>query len=286
MGHAIAPGVVVLGILSAFFWGVADFGGGLTSRRAPVAGVLLLSQVAGGAMSLGLTAALREPGPSTTDVGWALASSLFGAIGLACLYIGLAKGRMGVVAPVTGVLVGAIPAVAGMVLQGVPRVAVLVGIVLAVSSVLVVSRVGETDEGRPSGLRWGIGAGLTLGAITVTLSRTGPGLVFWPLAIMRLGEALLTGIVLIAGRPAWRVPRRLWPAVVCVGGFDMIGTGFYIAATRAGPLAIAGVLSALYPVTTVILAVTILRERLARWHFVGIGLSAVAIVLITTGSAS
>ncbi|HYL41663.1 MAG TPA: EamA family transporter, partial [Candidatus Binatus sp.] len=81
----------------------------------------------------------------------------------------------------------------------------------------------------------------------------------------------------------WRLPRRLWPAVVAIGACDMLGTAFYIAATQAGPLAIAGVLSALYPVTTVVLAVAILRERLASWHLVGVAMAAVAVVLITTG---
>lgn len=279
--------VVVLGLLSAISWGFGDFGGGLTSRHAPVAGVLIGSQLAGGVASLALAVALGEGMPGSADIGWGLASSVFGAIGLACLYIGLARGRMGVVAPVTGVLVAAIPAVAGVLLEGALPAAVLVGIALAISSVLVVSRVGEGNDGRPSGLRWGIGAGLALGAVTLTLSRIGDGFVFGPLTVMRLGEALLIGLVVLGRRPrpGWRPPRRLWPAVVAVGVADMLGTGFYIAATQAGPLAIAGVLSALYPVTTVVLAVVILREQLARWHVLGIGMAAIAIVLITTGSS-
>ena len=279
--------VVVLGLLSALSWGFGDFGGGLTSRHAPVAGVLIGSQLAGSVASLAIAAALGEGMPAGADVVWAVASSVFGSIGLACLYIGLARGRMGVVAPVTGVLVAAIPAVAGLLLEGALPGAVLIGIALAISSVLVVSRVGDGTDGRPSGLRWGMGAGLALGAVTITLSRIAEGLVFGPLTIMRLGEAIFIGIAVLGwrARPAWRVPRRLWPAVIAVGAADMLGTGFYIAATQAGPLAIAGVLSALYPVTTVVLAVVILREQLARWHVLGIAMSAVAIVLITTGSS-
>jgi drug/metabolite transporter (DMT)-like permease len=302
--------VISLGLLSALSWGLGDFGGGLVSRRTPVAGVLLGSQLAGAVMSLAVAVALREPAPAAADVGWALASSLAGAVGLSCLYIGLARGRMGVVAPVTGVLVAAIPAVAGIVLQGAPPLAVLTGIALAISSVVVVSRVGDGGDGRPSGLRWGVAAGLGLGAVTLTLSRISPGLVFGPLTLMRLAEAVLIGAVIVAvalreratrgagalqpgtGAQApggaaipWRVPRRLWPAVVAIGACDMLGTGFYIAATQAGPLAVAGVLSALYPVTTVVLAVAILRERLASWHLVGVVMAAVAVVLITAGAA-
>jgi drug/metabolite transporter (DMT)-like permease len=279
--------VVVLGLLSAVSWGVGDFGGGLTSRRAPVAGVLLFSQLAGGALSLAAAVGTGEPVPRAADVGWALASSLFGAIGLACLYTGLARGRMGVVAPVTGVLVAAIPALFGIFFEGGLPPAVIAGIALAISSVVVVSRVGDAEDGRPSGLRWGVAAGLTLGAVTLTLSRLTPGLVFGPLTMMRFGEGLLVALAVFAWRPrvAWRVPNGLLLAVFAVGACDSLGTAFFIAATQAGPLAIAGVLSALYPVTTVILAIAILHEQLARWHLVGIVLSAAAIVLITTGSA-
>jgi drug/metabolite transporter (DMT)-like permease len=294
--------VISLGLLSALSWGLGDFGGGLVSRRVPVAGVLLLSQLAGAVLSVALAAALGEPVPAPADIGWALASSGAGSIGLACLYIGLARGRMGVVAPVTGVLVAAIPAIAGIVLEGALPTVVLAGIGLAISSIVVVSRVGDAGDGRPSGLRWGVTAGLALGAVALTLSRISAGLVFGPLALMRVGEAAIVGLVVAAaaiivvrqavpdGPPppgiAWRIPRRAWPAVGVVGTCDTLGTAFYIAATQAGPLAVAGVLSALYPVTTVILAVTILRERLARWHLVGVVMAGLAIVLITAGSAA
>jgi len=288
--------VISLGLLSALSWGLGDFAGGVLGRRAPVAGVLMLSQAGGAVLSLLAALAFREPIPGTADVAWALVSSVVGGTGLTCLYVGLARGRMGVVAPVTGVLVAAMPAIAGIALQGLPPLAAVAGIGLAMSSVVVVSRVGDAGDGRPSGLRWGIAAGLALGCQTITLSRISAGLVFAPLTVMRCSEAILIGAVLLlaAGRAGmgssraipWRIPRQLWLAVVAVGACDMLGTAFYIAATQAGPLAIAGVLSALYPVTTVVLAVALLRERLASWHLVGVGMAAVAIVLITTGAAA
>jgi len=68
--------------------------------------------------------------------------------------------------------------------------------------------------------------------------------------------------------------------VIAVGVLDMGATAAYLAATQAGPLAIAGVLSALYPVMTVLLAATILRERITRVHALGIVAAAAAIALI------
>ena len=278
--------VVVLSLLSALSWGSGDFAGGLVSRRTPVAGVLLGSQLAGGVVAVALAVVLAEPLPRAPDVAWALISSCAGGIGIASLYTGLSRGRMGVVAPMAGVLVAAIPAVVGIAIQGQLPTPVLAGIGLAMVSVLVVSRVGAADDGRPSGIGWGLVAGLGLGIVAVTLSRFGPGEVFGPLAIMRFGEAALIAVIVTARRSAIpaRVESRLLPVVAGVGALDMLGTGAYIAATQAGPLAVAGVLSALYPVTTVVLAITILREPLARWHLVGILVAFASIILITTGS--
>ena len=70
---------------------------------------------------------------------------------------------------------------------------------------------------------------------------------------------------------------RLLPAIVAVGVLDMAGNGAFILAVQAGALAVAAVLSSLYPVTTVILAAVVLRERMTRIHAVGIVLAAVAI---------
>ncbi len=64
----------------------------------------------------------------------------------------------------------------------------------------------------------------------------------------------------------------------------MTGNAAYILAVQSGALAVASVLSSLYPVTTVILAAVFLRERVTRSHAAGIGLAALAIVLIGVGS--
>ena len=54
-----------------------------------------------------------------------------------------------------------------------------------------------------------------------------------------------------------------------VGVLDMAGNACYLLAVQAGALAVASVLSSLYPVMTVILAAVVLRERVTRDHAVG-----------------
>ena len=66
---------------------------------------------------------------------------------------------------------------------------------------------------------------------------------------------------------------------------DLTGNGLYVLATQAGRLDVAATLSSLYPVTTVLLAIALLHERVARSHLAGITMAALAIVLIAGGSA-
>jgi len=51
-------------------------------------------------------------------------------------------------------------------------------------------------------------------------------------------------------------------------------------------LAVAAVLSSLYPVTTVILAGVVLHERITRVHALGIALAVAAIACIAAGSGA
>jgi drug/metabolite transporter (DMT)-like permease len=222
-----------------------------------------------------------EAVPPPWEIGWALVAGILGGIGIMALYRGLASGRMGVVAPISGVLAAAIPVALGIALQGVPEPARLLGMALALAAVILVSRADGGGTRRDVGL--GLLAGFGIGMFNIAVSRFSPGQVFAPLTIVRGSEGLLVVVaVLVSGR-SWRLSRPLLPLVVGVGALDMGGNAFYILATQAGRLDVATILSSLYPVTTVILATILLRERIAGSHLVGVLLAIVAIVLIGAG---
>src|SRR5262245_49048318 len=272
--------VVLLGLGSSASWGTSDFFGGLLARRAPLLGVMAITQLIGVVLALPLFAWHGEGVPAGSDVAWSVLSGALGVVGLGCLYQGLAVGRMGVVAPIAGVLVAGIPVVYGLSTQGALPAVVVVGIVLAIGSVVVISRVPPESADRPSGFRWGLAAGLTLGALTIAVAQLSKGAVFGPLLIIRSTEALVGASAIVLTRRAWRVPRDLWPAAFAVGLFDMTGTAAYLVAIQIGPLAVAAVLSALYPAMTVLLAAVIVKERLTRLHLIGLVPAALAVVLI------
>lgn len=266
-------------------WGSSDFLGGLASRRAAAFGVVLVVQAGGAVLALGLAFASGE-GIGAPD-SWAMPAiaGIGAGIGLLSLYHGLAVGRMGIVAPVAGLLAAALPVVVGMVRDGIPGPLLVVGIALALLAVLVVSRVAG-DVGQRSGLEFGVLAGLGFAAFNVAVGFLPDDAAFAPLVPLKLGGVALIMIVVIAGRRPWRVPPTVLPLALGAAVLDLSGTAFYVLATQAGRLDVAVTLSSLYPVTTVILAALILRERVSRQHGVGIVTAAAAIVLISLGSAS
>ena len=272
------------GLASALAWGAGDYGGGLLSRRASGLGIVLVSQLVGMAIAAVIAVAKTEPWPGATDVGWSVVSGIAGVVGISCLYRGLAVGRMGTVAPVTAVLAAALPVLTGVLLEGLPSPFVLTGIGLAIVAVVLVSRVAAEEASGRQGLGLALTAGVALGTFNITIAHLTAGLVFGPLTIVRGVEALFVVVIILATRTSWRLSDKVLPLVLLVGVLDMSGNAFFILARQAGQLATAAALSSLYPVTTVILAATFLRERITVVHAVGIVAAAAAIVLITTGS--
>lgn len=283
MPDALVPpalAVLVFGLLASLGWGIADFGGGFTSRRAPVLAVLLWSQVAGLTVGVPILVLSGEPAMQPVDIGIAIVGGSFGAAGLALLYRGLSTGRMGVVAPVAAVITATLPVAFGFLTEGIPSWLAVAGIGFALFSVALVSRAPAEPDGRPSGLKFAIAAGVTFATFTILASQFSEGLVVSPVVLLRLASILSIAAWIIVRREPWRVSRGLLPALLAIGVIDMSATAAYLSAIAVGPLAIAAILASLYPVITTILAAVVLRERIRLVHAVGILAAAAAVVLI------
>ena len=272
--------MIALGLVASVGWGIGDFGGGLTSRRAPFLGVLLGSQLASLIVGVPILLAVSEPAMRPLDVALSIIGGFLGATGLALLYRGLSVGRMGVVAPVAAVLTATMPVVYGFVTEGVPSILAVIGIGAAGLSVVLVSRSPAPPDGRPSGLLYALGAGTLFGLFTIDASQLDDALVLSPIVVIRVASIVCVAMWIVARRQPWRVPRPLWPALLGVGVTDMAATGAYLAAIAIGPLSIASILASLYPVVTTILAALLLRERVTPAHALGILAAGAAVVLI------
>lgn len=258
----------------------------MLARRAPLFAVVLGTQAIGMVLALTLGIVRGEPVPQGMDLVWSAVCGLCGVAGITALYRGLAVGRMGVVAPVTGVMAAVIPVSVGFVTEGVPAPAVIAGIATALVAVVLVTRAPGHHADHPSGLQWALLSGAAIGMFNVCIGQLSGAGAFGPLVVVRLVQGVTLALVIVLWRQPWRMGRSVIGPLLVVGALDMTGNAAFILATQAGQLAIAAVLSSLYPVVTVLLAIVVLRERLTRGHLAGVVLTAVAIVLIGLGSAT
>ncbi|MGY1832976.1 EamA family transporter [Geodermatophilus sp. SYSU D01180] len=274
---------MVLALASAVVYGMADFCGGIASRRAAAAAVVALSQAAG-LVAVVLLLPWLGGSPTPADLGWGAAAGVAGGAGLLLFYRALATGVMSVVAPVTAVAAAALPVVGGLLLGERIGVLAALGILLALVAVVLVAAEGGLSSlrtARPASVGPALTAGAGFGLFFVLLDRTGEDSGLSPLLAARVVSVLLIGGLALASGRSLLVSRRVLPVVVLAGVADMTANALFLVATQVGEqLAITGVLASLYPASTVVLAQVVLRERLAGAQRAGLAVAAAAVVLI------
>ena len=253
---------VAFGLASAASWGAGDFSGGLATRRAPAAGVVIASQGVGIALLVVLALATGEAAPSAGQLGWVALAGANGAFGLLALYSALASGRMGIAAPISGVVGAVVPVLVGTQIHGPPGMIRLAGFALALVGVWLLTAAGGSAQGAPARERvLPFLAGASFGLFLVFIHRAGGAGILWPLTTARgTSIAVLVAIGLLTR--TLRLPGRSALALTALAGLlDTGGNAFFVLAAQAGRLDVAGVLSSLYPAATVVLACLLLGER-------------------------
>ncbi len=277
-GSDLAP--VTFGLASAAFWGAGDFCGGLATKRWPVYSVIISSQIIGVLLLLSLALTFGEALPPFDDLLLGTLGGFAGAVGLVALYRALATERMGVAAPIAGVVGVALPVLIGALLEGLPGAAQIVGFGLAIFAVWFIARSDEAAfQRRDLGLP--LLAGLGFGVFFVFIGKASDTALLWPLVAARLSSLGALSIVAALTRQPGLVPRANWRLIALVGVLEVGGNAFYALAGRTGRLDVAAVISSLYPAGTVLLARIVLKERFSHIQSIGIIMVLAAIVLIT-----
>jgi drug/metabolite transporter (DMT)-like permease len=263
-------GFVALALLGAASWGIGDFLGGLASRRAHVFTVLVISQAAGliGAATWALTSG--DARPALADLWPAAGAGAAAALGLAALYRGMAIGAMGIVAPISAA--SPVVPLAVDLARGVSPTAVQwTGIVVVLGGIALLAR--EPGRAGTAGLAAGVSlalaAALAFGLFVVGLDAAADGSVPWTVLAVRSTSTLLALLLAVSAGVAITPPATLLPTILAVGVFDTTANVLVAFATTRGTAGIVAVLSALYPVATIVLARLVLGERLDRPKRVG-----------------
>ena len=276
----------LLAILSAVFYGAADFTGGIVTRRVSAIPVVLISQASGLVLVALALPLLPTAAPRAADLWWGAGAGLAGGIGVAFLYYALATGTMSVVAPTTAVAAVGIPVITSITLGERPGWLAVAGIALGIAAIALVSRQTQTlaEAPRPSGLRPALLSGVAIGLFLLALAQTRPASGLWPLLMARLTSVSLFAVIAIAQRRSLRMPIRLFGLAVAGGAVDMLANTLYMLAAQIGPLSPIVTLCSLYPASTVLLARVVLGERLNGWQTAGVAAALVAVVLIVRGA--
>lgn len=275
---------IFLALVSAVAYGTSDFIGGVGSRRYSLWQIVLVGQSAG-ALAM-LVAGLTLPGrPVALDFVWAICAGAGSATGSIFLYRGLARGRMGLVAPVSAVGAAVIPVIAGVAVGERFGGLVWVGVFAAIPGIWLVSRKSASD--RRTEVRGAIGdgavAGTGFGFLFVALAQISDDAGLLPLAANQMVGAIFTILVAAGLRQTWRPTPGVLGWGAGSGLFGALGTLTFLVATGATSLALAGVLASLYPAITVLLASLVLGERVDVAQRAGIGICTLAVAAMALG---
>lgn len=113
--------------------------------------------------------------------------------GLLAFYSALARGKMGIAAPVSAVLTATLPVLFSAFTVGLPTLLQLGGFVLALLAIGLISR-PQRAEGSPPGIGLALLAGCGFGCFFILISRVNAASTFWSLASARL---ISVGVLLV-----------------------------------------------------------------------------------------
>ena len=248
-----------------------------------------------------------SPGPNAAALAWGFAAGLGGTLGAFALYLGFRHAAFSVAAPLSAVAAAGFSVLAGLLYGERPTALALTGIVLALPAIVgvSVSAGGERGGGRrPSGGGRGAAAGTAAGArpgrggglragrggVSSRCCSSGStgrvraaGCGRWPRR--RSGELAAALVAAVAVRSFALCGGRARLLAVTAGVAGAAGTILFFFATHQGFLAVTAVLTSLYPAVTIVLARTVLGERLTALRLAGLGLAGVCVSLIAVGGA-
>ncbi|MEE1735541.1 EamA family transporter [Streptomyces sp. BE147] len=272
---------LLLALGSSLAYGCADFLGGLGARKAHVLRTVMIAAPASLALEIMLWPVLGASFSAGT-LGWGAASGVASAGAFTLLYKTLAMGPMNVLSPVTALVSAMLPVGVGL-LQGEHLGAAgLVGLPLALAAVVMVSAGHGAGTARPSrtALLLALGAGAAIALQLVFLHQAPSDSGVAPLIV---GRAVSSAVTLTAAGLMFRRLGSEKPAYAvsaAAGLLDSVANLLFLMAVRSGDLAVVAVITALYPAGTVLLARSVLAERIHRGQLVGLGTAAIAVGLL------
>ncbi len=271
---------LALGLVSSLSWGVADFLGGVASRRAAALVVVAVSQGAGLALALVALAVVRPDPPSGRDLVLGVLAGITGGVGLVAFYRAMAVGSISIVAPF-GALGAIVPLAADVIAGRSPSALAMAGMLVALAGASLAARAPGPGSRRGVGLALVAAAGF--GGFFVLLGEAASESALWGLTSARLGSVPLALVALAVVGAGKALGRGTLVPVCLAGMLDASANLLFALGSQRGLVSIVAVLGSLYPIVTVALASAVLHERLSRLQAAGGALALGGVVMIALG---
>ena len=280
---------ILLGLLTAVFWGSSDFVARFAAHRIGALRTSLYMQLAGLLMLtiflpwIGGWAHLMD-GSGWHPWAWGALAGVLNGVSTLSLYRSFEVGKMAVVAPLSSsypALTVALALFTGEHLTA-KRFAgiacIVAGVVLVAGGEKPPEENGSAASTPPRKTKSGMGWAL--------VSAVGFGVLFWLLGtwivpsvgyastvwMIRLTSSILTAGLILFLRQPLSLPRG-GSVPVWLAGMGILDTGAFILNNRGMQLeqvSVVSVLASLYGAVTVTLAAIFLREHVSRWQWTGI----------------
>lgn len=274
---------------SAFFIGGADFLGGWASRRAsPLLVTMWINFVA--VAPLAIACAILQPRLSASHAIEALAGGCVVAVAITLIYASFAAGAMSLTAPLIACGTAIVPTLTTAVIGQPPDALQSVGIAFALAGVIAITWTPSASPVRVSLSRKVLGltalASLTGGvafSILLLAAKGGASVALGVSGLSRLAALSTCLLIVLVRRRGAKLPPPLVPRIVGAGLLEASGATLFLLASSLGNTAVVAVIVSLYAIVTVLLAQTVLRERIANHQGWGIAMAAGGVALLSVG---
>jgi len=273
----------LLALGSAITWGIADFSGGMLSRRLPSVAVVGMSQACSLVVLL-LALPLIPPADSWAWVPWSVVAGIGGSLALVCFYRALAFGTVGVVSPISALGAG-VPVVAGLAGGEQPGPLQLAGIMVALAGAVLASgpELRGEEHVKAQAIWFAVAAAVGFGFTMLAIARGSAHSTMLTMVGMRTASVIAFGVTALVLHSIGGITAADLPKLALLGIADVTANALLGFATTMGLLSVTSVLSALYPVVTVALAAVILHERMKPVQVTGVVLAFAGVALIAAG---
>ncbi|WP_298228557.1 DMT family transporter [Gryllotalpicola sp.] len=277
----------VLAVIGALVYGVSDYYGAVAATR-----LRLIPATAVGyfVATIVIAVALIAVGGtwSWAAVGWSALAALSAIGGMLAFFAAMVVGPVSLVSPFIAVLESAVPVVFGVVLGVEFTPLTWLAVAMAIAAGLLMSVKPHPELGRLGlkvvGLSFLSGLGLGLAIVFLDRAPADAGLV--PAFIDTAGSFVVMLVLALATwrefRAAVTALRPTWPAVVS-GALVAGANALIVLALQHGDLVVVGVLISLYPLSTLLLARVLDKERLGILQLLGVCCALIASALFAAG---